>query len=287
MAIILDGKNLRNEIAAKLKAVVDEKLEKGFVKPSLAIVQIGNNKESETYIRNKKRFGESIGVNVLHVHLPEEIEQTEVQKEIKNLNEDESVDGIILQLPIPKHLHKEMLIESISLKKDVDGLTSRSVKGLWIDSGTSLMPATTRGILSLLKKYDVSLSGKKVVVVGRSALVGKPTALALLNKGATVTICHSETKDLEAQTVEADIIVAAVGRPRLISRHHVRPGQIIIDVGTTIENPDDRKCVGDADFEDIKDIVAMISPVPGGVGPMTVASLFENVVDVYLRKTMI
>ncbi len=286
-AIILDGKKLRTEIADRLRAVVSEKVKEGFVKPSLAILQIGDNKESETYIRNKKKFGESVGINVLHIHLPENIEQAEALREIKNLNDDNSVDGIILQLPIPKHLHKELLIESISSRKDVDGLSSRSVKGLWINSELTLMPATTRGILSLLKKYEIDIAGKKATVIGRSALVGKPTAMAFLNRGATVTVCHSETRNLELHTVDADIIVSAVGRPRLLTRHHVRPGQVIIDVGTTIENPDDKKCVGDVDYADVSDIVKMISPVPGGVGPMTVASLFENVVDVYLRKIMI
>jgi len=287
MALILDGRKVGEGIAAGLHAEFAEKAAAGFIVPCLAIVQIGNNKESEAYIRNKKKFGDRVGASVMHVHLPEEITEAEALREISALNADESVHGIIVQLPLPKHLHKERLIEAVSWGKDVDGLGAMNVKGLWINNAHTFMPATTRGILAMLRYYNIEIAGKSVVIVGRSALVGKPTAMAFINASATVTVCHSETKDLEYHTLEADIIVAAVGRPRLITRAHVKPHQVVIDVGTTVEEIPERRFSGDVDFDEVSKIVDAISPVPGGVGPLTVASLFLNLRDAYLRKLVI
>jgi methylenetetrahydrofolate dehydrogenase (NADP+)/methenyltetrahydrofolate cyclohydrolase len=287
MVLILDGKKVQHEAQIRLKQVIREKKEQGFNKPCLAIIQIGNNKESEFYIVNKKKFAESISAHVLHIHLPEQISEEEVLKEINNVNSDDSVHGIILQLPLPKQLNKELLLESIDSTKDVDGLHSVNIKGLWVNSKNSIMPATTRGIISILEYYKIPIEGKNVVVIGRSTLVGKPTAIALLNKNATVTICHSGTVNIEYITLEADIIISAVGRPRFITESHVKPHQTIIDVGTTVEEISTKKLVGDVNFEEVSKIVGAISPVPGGVGPMTVTSLFENLIDAYLRKLMI
>ena len=287
MVLILDGKKIQREIQTRLKQTIHEKAEQGFSKPCLAIIQIGNNKESEFYIVNKKKFAEAIGAQVLHIHLPEQISEEEVLKEITNVNSDDSVHGIILQLPLPKQLHKESLLEAINPKKDVDGLTSTNIKGLWINDKDSIIPATTRGIISMLEYHNIQIEGKNVVVIGRSTLVGKPTAMALLNKNATVTICHSGTVNLEYITLEADIIISAIGRPRFITELHVKPHQTIIDVGTTVEEIQTKKLVGDVNFNEVSKIVGAISPVPGGVGPMTVTSLFENLVDAYLRNLMI
>jgi methylenetetrahydrofolate dehydrogenase (NADP+) / methenyltetrahydrofolate cyclohydrolase len=280
-AFILDGKKVRNEISKSLHDEILSFVKKGFVRPCLAIVQIGNNKESETYISNKKTFGEKLGVTVLHIHLPENIDENEVVKEVKNLNTDQGVHGIIVQFPVPKHIRKDVVIEYINHYKDVDGLGSKNVKGLWVDSGKSIIPATARGILTLLNHYGISVKGKRVAMIGRSALVGKPTALLLSNHGATVTLCHSGTVDLETVTLEADILISAVGRPRFISKYHVRPKQIVVDVGITVEDINTRRCVGDVDFGEVSEIVDYISPVPGGVGPMTVLSIFQNLMDSY------
>ncbi len=283
--LILDGKKTQRDISEGMRHFVNDHVKKGFVNPCLAIVQVGDDKASDSYIRNKKKFGESIGVQVLHIHLPKDISEAEVLTEIKSLNTDESVHGIILQLPLPRDLNKELLIEAIHHSKDVDGLTSKNVKGLWVGSDKSLVPATSRGILTLLKHYNIDVRGKKIVVIGRSALVGKPTAMLMLKENATVSICHSETPNIETYTLDADIIISAVGRPRFITSYHVRPGQIVIDVGITIDTMD-KVCKGDVDFIEVAPIVKAISPVPGGVGPMTVLSLFQNLLDVYTKKVI-
>lgn len=285
MVLILDGKKINREICEDLRTKVAIRVADGYSKPVLAVVQIGNNKESTRYIEHKKKFGHSIGMEVLHVHLPESISQEELQKEINALNTDDTVHGIIVQLPLPNHIDRDTLIESINPKKDVDGLTSENIRALWVNDKKAILPATTRGILTMLSFYDIAVLGKKVVVIGRSTLVGKPTALALINKGATVTVCHSATERLEYHTLDADIIISAVGSPRLISSHCVRPHQIVIDVGTTfIMDEEVQKLKGDVDFDEVSKIVAAISPVPGGVGPLTVCSLFQNVFDVYESK---
>jgi methylenetetrahydrofolate dehydrogenase (NADP+) / methenyltetrahydrofolate cyclohydrolase len=283
----LDGKKIRDAIALRLKGLISEKIEQGFTRPCSVIIQVGNNQESALYIKNKKTFGEKIGAVVTHVHLPQSITQEEILKEIKNLNTDASVHGIIIQMPLPAHLHREVCIEAIDPHKDIDGLHSYNVKTMWVHGEKGIVPATTRGILTLLSEYNVEISGKHVVVVGRSFLVGRPTAIAFLNKNATVTLCHSKTENLEFHTSAADIIIAAAGIPRLISTQHVRPGQVIVDVGITIEEVPERKAVGDVDFDAVKGIVSGVSPVPGGAGPMTVASLFENLYDVYSAGCMI
>jgi 5,10-methylene-tetrahydrofolate dehydrogenase/methenyl tetrahydrofolate cyclohydrolase len=284
MVLILDGKKINREICQDLRTKVAIHIADGFSKPTLAVVQIGNNKESARYIEHKKKFGSSIGVEVLHIHLPENIAQSELQKEIQNLNTDNTVHGIIIQLPLPTQIDRDAIIESIIPTKDVDGLTSENIRALWVNDKTAILPATTRGILTMLAYYDIGVTGKKVVVIGRSTLVGKPTALALINRGATVTVCHSATEKLEYHTLDADIIISAVGSPRLINEYCVRPHQIVIDVGTTfIKDEEVQKLKGDVDFDEVSKIVAAISPVPGGVGPLTVCSLFQNLYDSYTK----
>ena len=236
-----------------------------------------------------------------------------MNSQLSILNSQFDVTGIIVQLPIPIHLDKDAIIDAIDPKKDVDGLTSTNLKLLWENKSEGYLPATTKGILTLCDFYKIPTGAKKVVVVGRSFLVGKPTALAFLNHDATVTVCHKETRNLKAETRNADILVVAVGKPNLITKDHVKPGQVVIDVGINVVNgqhprgeiktkpgehpggekglskpetePSNRRIVGDVDFDNVSKIVQAITPVPGGIGPMTVASLFENLLEAYKRQT--
>jgi len=286
--LLLDGRKVRDDIRETLR----EKVEAFSSKPKLVIIQIGKNEESAAYIKQKKAFGESIGALVEHAQLPADISEVDVLSTIQRLNKDSTAHGVIVQMPIPAQLDKDIIADAIAPEKDVDGLGSANVKLLWENRKGGFMPATTKGILSLLAYYKIPVSGKRVVVIGRSFLVGKPTAHALLNADATVTIAHSKTKDLSEITRAADIVVVAAGKPHFIQRDDIRKGQIIIDVGITAvtgEKMDDEvpetTIAGDVHFDDVKDIVGAISPVPGGVGPMTVASLFQNLVSAYERQT--
>lgn len=285
--LILDGKKVREQIAVKLR----ERILSLPEKPSLAIIQVGDNEESNTYIKQKKMFGESIGARVEHVRLGAKTSQKELLEAIEKLNRDQAIHGIIVQMPIPGSLDKSEVVDAIAPQKDVDGMGQANIKALWENREGGFVPATTKGIMALLVFYDIQVSGKHVVVVGRSPLVGKPTAQALLNADATVTVAHSKTHDLPSVTKMADILVVAAGKPHFIQRDHVREGQVVIDVGITAvtgEKLDDelaeKTIAGDVHFDAVKDIVAAISPVPGGVGPMTVASLFENLVEAYERQ---
>lgn len=274
MATILDGKAIRDEIAEDLKSSILNLKSK----PKLAIIQVGDVPESNTYIGQKVKFGQNIGALVDHIRLPIDVTTEDVIGKIEDLNSDPNTHGIIVQLPIPEKLDKAAIIESITPEKDVDGLHSINVKKLLDNDPTGYIPATTRGVITLLEHYNVTISGKNAVVIGRSSLVGKPTALALLNHNATVTVCHSQTKDIAAKTQAADIIISAVGSPGLITKNHVKASQVVIDVGTTVI---DGKLKGDVAFEEVEPIVEFISPVPGGAGPLTVASLFQNLLQAY------
>lgn len=244
--------------------------------PTLAIIQVGDREDSNSYIKMKKAFSQKIGAEVRHIKLSETISQAELIKSIIDLNADESVDGIIVQLPLPASIDRNVVVESIDSKKDADGLTSHA----------TTVPATARGVIELLNYYQIPLKGKTVTVIGRSALVGAPIATLCSNAGAHVIVCHRGTPDLTVETLKADIVIVAAGKPNLIGREHVKSGQVIIDVGINTVKGDkledeveDTKLVGDVDFEAVKDVVKAITPVPGGVGPMTVLALFENLVD--------
>jgi len=300
--ILLDGKKLRDLTADRLKNEVAERLAENEVAvPQLAILQIGDLPESNTYIAQKKLFAEKIGAKVSHIIHPTKVSEEELIADIKKLNHDKKVHGIILQLPIPAELDKNRIIDAIDPDKDVDGLTAMNVKRLWTKDEHAIVPATVLGAIALLEHYEIPIEGKKVVVVGRSTLVGKPLALALLNENATVTICHRHTENLKEQTRQADILIVAAGSAHLITKDHVREGQTIIDIGINFEektaNEDSknihkpeneipkRRMIGDVDFEAVKDIVYAISPVPGGAGPMTVASLFKNLVETWKKQS--
>lgn len=286
MTQLLDGKIVRDEIALKLK----EEIKALATKPVLAIIQIGKVEESSAYIIQKKKFAQMIGAKVDHIELPLHVVEDDVIAKIKELNSDKNIHGIILQLPIPKELNSADIIEHIDPSKDVDGLTSTNTKLLEENDSSGLVPATTKGILSLLNYYHIEVEGKKVLMIGRSRLVGKPTAQALVNKKAHVTVAHSQTLDLVKETQDADVIIVAIGKPRYIGVDHVRAGQVVVDVGINLDTVGLKeeiggkiKLVGDVDFDKVKDVVGDISPVPGGVGAMTVASLFENLLEAYRR----
>ncbi|OHA88848.1 MAG: hypothetical protein A3C70_02090 [Candidatus Zambryskibacteria bacterium RIFCSPHIGHO2_02_FULL_43_14] len=277
MSIILDGKKLSNRLALKLMA----KISKLAINPKLVIIQIGNLDRTNVYIKKKKEFAEKIGAKVLHEKYPKNIQIEKVISNILKFNKDRSIHGIIVQLPLPKNFDTTRIIMAIDQRKDVDGLTAKNTR-LLFDKKNGFVPATAKGILTLFKNYKIDLTGKKITMVGQSSLVGRPIALALLNEGATVTVCHTHTRNLKEETKRADIIVVAAGHPGLITKNHVSSGQIVIDVGITLKNG---KVVGDVDYEKVSKIVKAITPVPGGVGPMTVFSLFENLVKAYLLNS--
>lgn len=265
MPQILDGRIVSEKIAAKLRWKIS-RLNK---KPGLAIIQVGDLAASNLYVKRKNAFAEKIGATVFHLKFPQTVSKNKLLAKIEKLNRDKTVHGIIVQLPLPAKLDKTEIIDAIALAKDVDGL----------QSGNHFTPATARGVLTLLDYYKIKIAGRRVVVVGRSTLVGRPIALALLGRGATVTVCHRQTKNLARETKLADILVVAAGQLGLITKKHVRRGQVIIDVGTSLTK--NNKLVGDVYYSAVVPVVRAISPVPGGVGPMTVAALFLNLFDAY------
>ncbi len=283
--IILDGKNVRDSIAKKIQI----ELKKLDTKPKLVIIRVGNDERSSVYAKQKKIFGEKLGFEVEYIQLDKPKGDTEAFKKhiisrIESYNSDESINGIIVQLPLSKNIDSLKIIETISPEKDVDGLNSKNLR-LLIEgrkiNGSGFVPATTKGILTLLDFYKVPIEGKKVVIVGRSLLVGRPTALAFLNRNATVTVCHTKTKNLKNEVKSADIVIVAIGEPKYIKKSFVKAGQVIVDVGITKVGED---LFGDVDFKSVSDIIRAITPVPGGVGPMTVISLFENLLTAYERQ---
>lgn len=272
MAIILDGKMLRDKIFESLKA----KLDKMQQKPTLAVILVGENPASQIYVRNKKKTAEKLGINSLSIEYPSDISEKELLNKIKELNSDEKVTAILVQLPLPAHINKNKIIDAILPQKDVDGLTPYNLGKLFSGEEPYVYPCTPKGILLLLDEYNIKLEGKNIVVVGRSNLVGKPVAQMLLKRNATVTMCHSHTKNLSEITKTADIIVSAVGK-KVIGEKMLKSDCVVIDVG--IFRDENGKISGDVDFENVSKTAAYISPVPGGVGPMTIASLMLNTVE--------
>lgn len=274
---IIDGKKTSEIIKDELKEYVNT-LE---IKPGLAVIQVGNNPASTTYVNNKKKAAEYIGINFYHYHY-ETASNDDLINIINELNNDEKIDGIIVQLPLPKELDTNLIINSIRSDKDVDGLTINNI-GKLVSGVDCLSSCTPTGIIKLLEMNNIEIEGKNAVVIGRSILVGKPIANMLLNRNATVTICHSKTKNLKEITSQADILIVACGKEKLIKKEMVKENAIIIDVG--INRNQEGKLCGDVDFDDVYDKVSLITPVPGGVGPMTVAMLNYNVIKSYkLRR---
>ena len=271
---ILDGKKLSNEIIEELKVRCDELKEKG-IKPKFAVIMVGNDKASQIYVKNKRKACEKVGIECVEYFLDEDIQQKELIDKIKELNSDNTIHGILLQSPIPKHLNINEAFETISPKKDVDGFNPTNVGKLCLKQDT-FVSCTPFGIVKLLDKYDIDLTGKKVTIIGRSNIVGKPLIQCFLNKNATVTVCHSKTEDIKEHTKDADIVVVAIGKPKFLKENMVKKNSVIIDVG--INRDDNGKIIGDVDFENVSKKSSYITPVPGGVGPMTIAMLMNNVI---------
>jgi methylenetetrahydrofolate dehydrogenase (NADP+)/methenyltetrahydrofolate cyclohydrolase len=273
MAKIINGKKIAEEIKIELKKRV-EHLKKRGTEPRLTIILVGNRPDCKIYAESKQKACEEIGIKSdLHV-FPENIKEEKLINSIDVLNDDDSVHGIIVEMPLPKNLNEKTILREISPMKDVDGLNPITIGNLSIGN-EFLVPATPKGIIRLLEKIDIPVEGKEIVIVNNSNVVGKPLALLLTNRFATVTICHVKTKDLKEHTSKADILITAVGTPNLIKRDMIKKGAVVIDAG--IKRVDD-KIIGDVDFEKVKDIVSYITPVPGGVGPMTVAMILENTI---------
>lgn len=281
MTIILDGKNLAEKITKELSNKVS-KLEK---KPKLAVVIVGNNPASEIYVRNKQLKAESIGFESLVLPLPEDISEENLLEHIYILNEDMNINAILVQLPLPEHINKKRILEAIDPIKDVDGFTSYNFGKLALGYKPYAIPCTPKGIIRILDEYKIDLTGKNVVVIGRSNIVGKPVALLLEQRNATVTIAHSKTQDLKEITKKADIIISAIGNAKFLTEEYITKNTIIVDVGI---NRTESGLAGDIDFENVKELCSYITPVPGGVGPMTIAMLMENTLELFsLQQTLI
>ena len=275
MAHLIDGKLISTQIKDELKAEVAELKEKGIT-PCLAVIQVGNDPASSVYVNNKKKACAYIGIESLSYEVEETITQEELLSLVEELNQNEKVNGILVQLPLPKHINEEAVIHAIAPEKDVDGFHPTTVGNMCIGS-KGFLPCTPAGVIQLLKRSNIEIEGKECVVVGRSNIVGKPMALLLLRENGTVTMTHSRTKDLKEVTKRADILVAAIGKPKFITSEYVKEGAVVIDVG--IHRNENNKLCGDVDFDDVVEKVSAITPVPGGVGPMTIAMLMNNCVE--------
>ena len=273
MAEIIDGKLVSSTIRGKLvDEITDFKLKSGIV-PGLAVVIVGDNPASMVYVRNKKRACEEVGIRSFEITLPAYASEDELLECIYKLNADESVHGILVQLPLPKHINEEKIINAIDPRKDVDAFHPENVGKILIGN-YAFLPCTPAGVMDLLDYYGIDVASKKCVVLGRSNIVGKPMAHLLLERNGTVTVCHSRTKDLDVEIRNADVLVVAIGKPQFVKGSMIKPGAVVIDVG--INRTADGKLVGDVDFESAYNVASYITPVPGGVGPMTITTLLKN-----------
>lgn len=269
---LIDGKEVSTHVKTKVKEEVEILKEKG-IEPALAVIIVGNDPASRVYVNNKKKACEFTGMRSVEYALPEETTQEELLAIIDKLNEDSSINGILCQLPVPKHISEKAVIERISPNKDVDVFSAENVGKMW-QGDYDMASCTPMGVIELLDYYGIDVCGKNCVIIGRSNIVGKPMASLLLERSATVTICHSRTKNLPEITSRADLIVAAVGRAKFVTADMVKEGAIVVDVG--INRNEDGKLCGDVDFENVKEKCEFITPVPGGCGPMTIAVLMKN-----------
>ena len=275
MAKIIDGKKISQEIKDELKERVAALKEKG-VEVTLAVIQVGSNPASTVYVGNKKKACAYVGIKSLAYELPEETTEAELLELVEKLNKDDSVNGILVQLPLPKHIDEDKVIKTISPEKDVDGFHPQSVGAMTIGE-PGFLSCTPAGIIQLLKRSDIEIDGKECVIIGRSNIVGKPMAMLLLRENGTVTITHSHTKDLKEVTRRADILIVAIGRTKFVTADYIKEGAVVIDVG--MDRDENGKLCGDVDFADVEPKAGAITPVPGGVGPMTIAMLMHNCVS--------
>ena len=283
MAIIMNGKELAKKIRGNLKIECDSLKAKG-IKPKLAVVMVGDDSASKIYVREKSKACNEIGIEYEEFILSDEITQDELINLIHKLNEDETVNGILVQSPIPKHLDIEEAFREISYKKDVDGFNPVNIGKLLLNQDT-FISCTPYGIMKMFEEYNIDLEGKNVVIIGRSNIVGKPLMACCLNGHATVTVCHSRTKNLKEKTKNADVLIVAIGKPNFVTADMVKDGAVIIDVG--INRDENKKITGDVDFENVKEKASYITPGPGGVGPMTVAMLMNNVIKATINQNKI
>ncbi|MCM1387766.1 MAG: bifunctional methylenetetrahydrofolate dehydrogenase/methenyltetrahydrofolate cyclohydrolase FolD [Bacillus sp. (in: Bacteria)] len=275
MPQIINGKEISAQIKEELKQKVSEMKEKG-ISLCLAVIQVGNDPASSVYVGNKKKACAYIGIESLSYELEEDVTQDELLSLIVSLNERKDVNGILVQLPLPAHIDEDTVIRAIDPKKDVDGFHPQSVGALCIGQ-KGFVSCTPAGIIQLLKRSGIEIAGKECVIIGRSNIVGKPMALLLLRENGTVTVTHSKTKNLQEITKRADILIVAIGKPKMITKEYVKEGAVVIDVG--IHRNENNKLCGDVDYDDVAPVCSAITPVPGGVGPMTIAMLMLNVVE--------
>ncbi len=289
--LILDGKMVAEERKAQMKSEIEQFLKQGKRAPRLAVVMVGNDPASRSYVRNKHKACKQVGIESIDINFDESVSQLELERVIRELNSDPEIDAMIIQLPLPKHLDSDRLVDMILPQKDGDGFHPVNL-GRMLQGRPAMLPATPKGIIELMKYYRINPQGKHVVILGRSNIVGKPLAAMLVQKqqwaNATVTLCHSKTPNLLDFTRSADILIVAMGKPMFIKADMVKPGAVIIDVGINAVEDKTRKSgyrlVGDVDFEDVKRVVSAITPVPGGVGQMTVVSLLENTLIAYKKE---
>jgi methylenetetrahydrofolate dehydrogenase (NADP+)/methenyltetrahydrofolate cyclohydrolase len=271
---ILDGRKVANKVEANLETEINGLKEKG-IEPGLTVILVGSDPASQVYVSYKEKACKRVGINSNIVDLPADVSQEDLLAEVEDLNQDNTVDGILVQLPLPDHIDEEKVIKAINPSKDVDGFHPVNVGQLVTQNQMDLAPCTPKGIMNVLNEYNIELEGQEAVVIGRSNIVGKPIANMLLANNATVTVCHSRTADLKSHCQRADIIVAAVGRKEFVTADMVKEGAVVIDVGI---NRTDDGLVGDVEFEAVRNKAAAITPVPGGVGPMTIATLLQNTI---------
>lgn len=288
MTKIINGR----EISNKIKLELQREISSLNISPGLGIILVGSRKDSATYVRMKKKACEKVGINNYDVHLPDTISELELIEEVKKMNNDPNINGILVQLPLPKHIDEANVLNKVSLIKDVDGFHVENIGKLTLKRLDNLLtPCTPEGCLELLDRYNIDIDGKHAVILGRSNIVGVPLSLLLLHRNATVTICHSHTKNLFEHTKQADLLFLACGQSQLITKDYIKEDCIIIDIGiNAIDDPTKKsgyRLVGDADFEDLKDKVHAITPVPGGVGPMTIAMLLKHTVEACKRQILI
>lgn len=273
MAEIISGKIVSEKLRKELKKDISEFINNTGHTPGLAVIVVGDDPASAVYVRNKHKACLEVGINSFEIAYPANTTEDELIEKIKELNEDRSVDGILVQLPLPSHINEESVINSITPEKDVDAFSPSNVGRIMIGN-YKLLPCTPAGVMELLYHYDVEIEGKECVVIGRSNIVGKPMAMLLMEQNGTVTVCHSRTKELSSICRRADIIVVAIGKPEFLRSDMVKPGAVVIDVG--INRTSEGKLVGDVAFDQVSQVASKITPVPGGVGPMTITMLLKN-----------
>lgn len=282
MAKIISGKDLSAKLKAEMAEQVKTFPEKYGRVPHLVVILVGEDPASQSYVKGKAKASEVVGIKNTTILKPADISEAELLGIIDQLNADDTVDGILVQLPLPDHISEDKVIAAISKDKDVDGFHPLNVAALWMKQPCTV-PCTPEGVIRMLEEANVEIKGKRAVVIGRSQIVGLPVSKLLLDRNATVTICHSRTKDLAAVTREAEILVVAIGRPKFVTKDMVAPGAVVIDVGVN-RDPGTGKLCGDVDYDAVEPIASVITPVPGGVGPMTITCLMQNTIKLFLRK---